>query len=124
MKELHTRQGRHLEDVQSDHSALRTQRLPHPLRPAAGRRAEIDHDHAGLEQAVALDEFLQLVGGTRTQALGLGLLHEGIGKVFLEPAMTAFAAGGHGSARPGGVWASMIPCTPVSPALIPPMSTV
>ncbi|EEF93651.1 hypothetical protein CATMIT_01717, partial [Catenibacterium mitsuokai DSM 15897] len=70
-----------------------------------------DHDHAGLEQAVAFDQLLELVGRARAQPFGLGLLHEGVGKVLLEPALAGFAAGRHGRGRPFrvGVGDAMIP---------------
>src|SRR5690606_18779240 len=55
--------------------------------------AEVDHAHAGLDQAVALDQCLQLVGGARAHALGLRLLDVDVVEMFLQPGAAAATAG-------------------------------
>ena len=55
-------------------------------RPAARRDAEVDHALGALEEAEALVELDQFVGGARAIALGLGALHIGIVELALEPA--------------------------------------
>ncbi len=102
MKELHPRQGRHLQDVHRDDPPAVAQCLADPLRPPARRGAQVDDHHARLEQAVALDQFLQLVGGTRAQAFRTRAFHERVGVVLLEPALAAFAAGSHQTKTAGG----------------------
>ena len=95
LQEVHPGDALHGQDVQRNHLAAVAQPVAHQLRPAARRRAEVDHGDARLQQAVTLDQFFQFVHRTRTQALGLGFLHKFIVEMFAQPACTAFAAG-HG----------------------------
>ena len=73
------------QQVDADHDRLR-QPLAHDLRPAARRDAEIDDPLRALEEAEALVELDQFVGGARAIALGLGALDIGIVELALEPA--------------------------------------
>ncbi len=56
---------------------LATQNPGCVLAPAAGRRAEIHHDHPGPQQPVGALDFLELEGGTRAPALVVRALHVG-----------------------------------------------
>jgi hypothetical protein len=49
----------HRQDVERDDASLLTQALARDLRPPARRRAEVDDDHARLEQMVAIDQFFE-----------------------------------------------------------------
>jgi hypothetical protein len=82
---------RHRQDVQGHDAAGVTQALAHHLRPAAGRRAQIHHGHAGLEQAVAVDQLLELEHRARTPAFGLGAFDERIREMLFEPEGAGFA---------------------------------
>ncbi|KAG1461427.1 hypothetical protein G6F57_014139 [Rhizopus arrhizus] len=95
MKELHASQRRHVQDVQRQHAAGVADLSPDLLRPASRGRSQVDHDHVRLQQPVTFEQFFELVGSARAHAFGLRLLHEGVGEVFLEPALAAFAAGCH-----------------------------
>ena len=55
------------------------------LAPAARRRTEIDHARPGLEQFVALVDFSELKGRTRTQALAFGALDIWIADLSRQP---------------------------------------
>src|SRR5688500_6583602 len=90
--ELDAADALHRQDVQRDHPALVAESLARDLRPAAGSRAEVHHHHARLEQAVALDQLLQLEHRARTPAFGLCTLDVGIAEVFPQPAGARFAA--------------------------------
>ena len=79
---------RHLQKIDGDDLALaigRADALRRDLAPAAGRRAEIDHCDAGLEEMVLVVDFDQLVGRARAQAVPLGLRHIGIVELPLQP---------------------------------------
>jgi hypothetical protein len=55
------------------------------LRPASGRRAEIDHRRAGLEKSEPVVDLGQLEGRARAVALAFGFGHVGIVELALEP---------------------------------------
>ena len=79
---------RHLQEIDRDHPALaarRTDALGRDLAPAAGRGAEVDHRHAGLEQMMLVVDLDQLVGRARAIAVPLGLRHIGIVELALQP---------------------------------------
>ena len=59
----------------------------HDLAPAARRDAEVDDRLDALEQAEALVELEQFVGGAAAIALGLGAADIGIVELPLEPAV-------------------------------------
>jgi hypothetical protein len=62
--------GIHWQQVKRDKAAAGRHALRGNLRPAAGRRTEIDHRHAGLQQVVLVVDFAELEGGARAPALG------------------------------------------------------
>ena len=78
--DFHAGNALHRQDIQGYHPTAIAQALPHHLRPAAGRRAEINHDHAGLEQAIAFKQFFQFEYRPRTPALALCTLDERIAR--------------------------------------------
>ena len=79
----------HLDEVDGDHPPLARHQL-HPLRgdlaPAARRRAEIDHDHAGPQQTMLVVDLGELEGGAAAIAPALRLLDIRIVELALEPA--------------------------------------
>src|SRR5687768_463411 len=93
MNELDARDRRHVEDVQRDDPAAVAEVATDDLRPAAGGRAEVDDDHSGLQQAIALDQLLELVRRARAHSFGLRTLHVRVVEMFLQPARAALAAG-------------------------------
>src|SRR5690606_41907112 len=60
--------------------------------PASGGGAQVDHRHAGTQQAVLLLDFQQLVAGAGAVAVILGLLHIGIAKMFLQPTLAGLCS--------------------------------
>ena len=79
---------RHFQQIDGDHLALAVDRadaLGRDLAPAAGRRAEIDHRHAGFEEVMLVVDLDQLVGRARAIAVALGLRHIGIVELPLQP---------------------------------------
>jgi hypothetical protein len=55
------------------------------LRPAARRRAEIDHPRALLQEARLVVDFHQLEGGARAHAFALGARYIRIVELALQP---------------------------------------
>ena len=75
LREVDARDLRHLEKIDRNHLALAVRGadpLGRDLAPAAGRGAEIDHRHAGLEKVVLVVDLDQLVGGARAQPVPPG----------------------------------------------------
>ena len=102
---------RHVQKIDRDNLASAVggaDALGGDLAPAAGRRAEIDHGHAGFEKMVLVVDFDQLVGRARAQAVALGLRHIGIVELPLQPEFRGqlpLAAALDGDAQPpGGVF--------------------
>jgi len=73
--------------------ARRADALRRDLAPAAGCCAEIENDHAGLQELVLVVDLFQLVGGARAKTFLLGAPHIGIVELALEPTL-----GGNGTA--------------------------
>jgi hypothetical protein len=83
--EFDPRQGVHGQDVQRQQAPLGTQQWPGKLAPAAGRRAQVDDDLAGPEQAILFVQFLELEDGARAIAEPVRLLHVVVGGMLGPP---------------------------------------
>ena len=59
--------------------------LRRDLRPAAGRRAEVEHAHAGLQQVIAIVHLDQLVGRARAPALAFRARHIRVIELAFQP---------------------------------------
>src|SRR6185312_12302267 len=66
--------------------------LVHDLRPAAGRRAQINDALAALDEVKLVVEFDQLEGRARAPAFGLSALNIRIVDLALDPLTRAFLA--------------------------------
>ena len=94
IEEVHLQDGRsrHRFDHQivdaddTDVVGERAGALHRHLAPAAGGRAQVDDELAGLEQAVAIVDLDHLVGGSRAITLGPRLADIGVVELPLEPA--------------------------------------
>ena len=73
------------ENIERDHPPLGADALERNLAPAAGRRAEIDHAGAFLEQMIFVVDFGELIGRARTKTVALGTRHIGIAELAFEP---------------------------------------
>ncbi len=69
LDEVHARQRLHRQYVHRHHPALGPELCHRHLRPASGRRAQVDHQLAGDEQPVFLVQFQQLIGGAANDSL-------------------------------------------------------
>ena len=58
---------------------------PHVLAPGTGRRAEVDHQMAGLDEPQRLVDLLELVGRAGAKALLLGELHVRVVHMVVQP---------------------------------------
>ena len=88
LDQIGTDQGRHGHGFVGHARMLLARLHPHrrDLAPAARGSAEIDDAGAGLQDMVAVVDLDQLVGRTRTIAVGLRPLHVGIVDMALQPA--------------------------------------
>ena len=75
----------HVENVERDHPPARPGAARRDLAPAAGRRAEIHHARARLEQVKLVVDLGELIGGARAEAFALGAHHIGIAELALQP---------------------------------------
>ena len=81
--------GVDIQEIDADHPALALRRAHlrrRDLRPAARRRAEVDHALAGLQQMILVVDLDELERGARAIALALGPRDIGIVELALEPA--------------------------------------
>ncbi|MNC50024.1 hypothetical protein D3C75_992420 [compost metagenome] len=85
----------HRQDVRGDQAPLVADHPTGDLRPAARRRAEVDHGHARPQDAVLLLDFQQFVAGARTVAVLLRHLHVGIVEMLFQPTLAGLGTG-HG----------------------------
>jgi hypothetical protein len=85
LQESHVAQRVHRQQIDGDHAAARARFRRGNLRPAARCRAEIDDDHARLQQLVARRDFDQLVRRARAIAFRLRALHVDIVDVLHHP---------------------------------------
>src|SRR5262249_14362807 len=79
----------HRKDVRRYHATASAHAAHRVLAPGAGRRTEIETHRARLQQPRATVDLFELEHGARAPARALRLLHEGIGKVLLQPAGAA-----------------------------------
>ena len=84
-EEFHARDRLHIENVERDHAAARTDPPRGNLAPATGRRAEIDDARARLEQMKLVVDFSELIGCTGAKALALSARYIGIVDLAFEP---------------------------------------
>jgi hypothetical protein len=88
-------------NVERDHFAAPLERTRGELAPTAGRRAQVDDQHAGLDQLFSALDLLELEHRARAPALLARPLDVRIARMFLQPAATALRALGHYGAGPG-----------------------
>ena len=102
LQELDARDGRHVEDVHGDDPALAIEQPGRVLAPAAGRGAEVDDRHAGLQQPVA-DVWISssLKAARERQPSSSGPLHIRVRLVLGEPGAETLGALGHGGVASG-----------------------
>ena len=84
-RKLHACDRVHRQDIDRDHAAARAHALGRHLAPAAGRRTEIDHARARLQNAMLVVDLGELEGGARATALALGARHVRIVELALQP---------------------------------------
>ena len=93
LDEIDVRHRVHGQDVGGQHAALPADELAGHLRPAAGRGAQVQDAHAGLDQPVLFVELDELVRGARAIAVLLRLFDEGIVDVAAQPFAAALGPG-------------------------------
>jgi hypothetical protein len=91
------RPGEGLDRLQVDADHLTPGHLPsgpreRDLGPAAGRRAQVEHQGATPDEAQLVVHLGQLEGGARPVAAALGFLHIGVAELALQPARRGGAA--------------------------------
>ena len=80
-------QGFHFQEVQRNDLSFHAHYRCEHLRPAAGRRAQVDHRHARAHQLVLFEDFQQLVGRARTIAVLLRATHVDVGHMLVHPCL-------------------------------------
>ncbi len=75
----------HVENIERDDAAVRTDAPHGDLAPAAGRSAQIDNARARFEHMIFVVDFGELIGGAGAKAFALGAHHVRIAELALEP---------------------------------------